>query len=103
MRHDRIDFALVDNHSVLQDDPMLAQRLDAGHIVADKQDRASLPFTDIPHLADGLLLELRIPHGQDLVHDQDFGLQMRRNGETEADRHTGRIPFDRCVDIPFTT
>ena len=101
MRHDRIDFALVDNHSVLQDDPVLAQRLDAGHVVADEQDRAPLPFTDIPHLADGLLLELRIPHGQDLVHHQDFGFQVRRDGEAEPDRHTGRIPLDRGIDIAF--
>ena len=68
-----------------------------------EKHRPSLSPAYILHLADRLLLELRISHGQDLVHDQDFRFQVRCNGETKTDRHTGRIPLDGRIDISFAT
>lgn len=53
------------------------------------------------HLAEALLLELGISHGQDFVDDQNFGFEMGRNGEREADVHAGGIAFHGRVEEAF--
>ena len=53
---------------------------------------------DVPHLAEALLLELRVADRQHLVDDENLGLQMRRNGEGEAHVHAARIALHRRVE-----
>ena len=53
---------------------------------------------DVLHLAQALLLELRIAHGQHLVHDEDFRFQVGGHGEGQAHVHAGGVAFDRGVD-----
>ncbi len=64
-----------------------------------KQHRAALAFGNILHLADGLLLELRVADGQDLVDHQNLGLQVSGDGEAEPHLHAGGVAFDGSVNI----
>lgn len=42
---------------------------------------------DVFHLADGFLLELSIADGEDLIDDEDLGLEEGGDGEAETDSH----------------
>ena len=74
----------------------------ADHIMTHEEDRAPLPARDVLHLADGFLLELGIADGQNLIYNQNLGLQMGCNGKAKANGHTRGIALDRGVDIAFT-
>ena len=54
---------------------------------------------DLAHPAETLLLEGEIPHGKDLVDDEDVGLEVRRDGESQPDVHPARVPLDRLVEV----
>ena len=71
--------ALGDDHSGVQQDRTIAQRLDRLQIVADKQNRAIFLGRDRMHLAEAFFLKLGVADRQHLVDDQDFRLQMRRD------------------------
>ena len=45
-----------------------------------------------------LVLELLVPYGEHLVHDQDLGLQERRHSKREPDIHTAGITLHGGVD-----
>src|SRR6185503_2823056 len=47
------------------------------------------------------LLEFRVAHGQDLVHDEHLGLQVRRDGEGQAYVHPAAVPLHRGVQEPL--
>ena len=81
---------------------MLAQSLDTRHIMTYEKDGSPLSSADILHLPDGFLLELGVAYGEDLVHNQDFRIQMGGYGKTESDRHTGGIALHRRVNITLT-
>ena len=66
--------------------------------MADEKYRTSAAFGYFLHLAQTLLLELRIADGEHLVDDQDFRLQMRRHREGEPHLHAAGIALDRRVD-----
>ena len=51
------------------------------------------------HLADGLFLELGVTYGEDFIYDEDLGVEMRGNCDTEADGHAGRVALYRRIDI----
>ena len=54
----------------------------------------------ILHLAEALLLEGGVADGEDLVHDQDLGLEVGRHGEGEAHEHAARVALHRRVEEP---
>ena len=56
--------------------------------MAHEQNSTALPFTDILHLTDGFLLELGVTHGENLVNDENFRIQMSGNCKTQTDFHT---------------
>src|SRR5688572_4411426 len=66
------------------------------HVVAHEQYRPSLPG-DRSHLVQALLLKLGVPDGQYLVHDQDLGLKVGCDGESQSHVHAARIELDRCI------
>ena len=70
--------------------------------MADEQYRSTFASAHILHLANRFFLEFGVPHGKDLVHDEDLRFQMSGDSKSETDFHTGRITFDRCVNISFT-
>ena len=65
--------------------------------MANKENRAAMAG-DIFHFAQAFFLEFRVAHRQDLVHNQNLGLQMRSDGECEPHIHAGAIPLHRRVD-----
>jgi hypothetical protein len=53
---------------------------------------------DLAHLSEALALEGRVADRENLVHDQDLRLQVRRHGEREPQLHPARVALDRRVD-----
>ena len=80
----------------VQDEPGLAQAGDRTHVVAHEDDGPPL-LRDVPHLAQAFLLKRRVPHGQDLVHQDDLRLEMGGDGEGQAQIHAGGVVLDRRV------
>ena len=62
------------------------EALHGGHIMADKKNGAAA-FGDLAHFAQALFLELGVADGQHLVNDQDFWLEVRRDGKGEPHIH----------------
>ena len=52
----------------------------------------------VVHLAEALLLELRVAHRQHLVDDQDLGLEVRGHRERQPHVHAARVVLHRRVD-----
>ena len=77
-----------------------AQRLDRDQVVTHEQHGAVLP-RHIADLAEAFLLERRIADRQDLVDEQDLGLEMRGNGEGQPKIHPARVALHRRVDESF--
>ena len=52
---------------------------------------------------EALALERLVAHGEDLVEEQDVGIQERSDGEAETDGHSGRVgaygPVDRVLEL----
>jgi hypothetical protein len=76
----------------------LAELGQCAHVVADEQDGAAVAAGDLLHLAEALLLEGEVADGEDLVDDQDVGLQVGGHGEGQADVHPGGIALHRRVE-----
>ena len=66
-----------------------------------EQHRPSLAFADVLHLADGFFLEFGVAYGEDFVDDEDLGVEVGGDGETEADHHAGGVALDGGVDVAF--
>src|SRR5205085_12218094 len=60
--------------AAVEENRSLTEAGDRRHAVGNEQDGASLP-TDVLHLAETLLLKRSVSDGQDLVDDQDLGLE----------------------------
>ena len=80
---------------------MLAETLDAGHVVGDEEDGAAFALGDVFHLADGFLLELGVAYGEDFIDDEDLRFEEGSYGEAEADGHAGGEALDRGLKVSF--
>ena len=80
---------LQDNPPILQDDPMLAERLNCCHVVTDKQDGASFMHY-LSHFAETFFLKRGVTDRQHFVNQEDIGLEVRRYGEREARIHAAQ-------------
>ena len=58
----------------------VAEGRDHRQLMADEQDRPAA-VGDLVHLAQAALLERHVAHGEDLVDEQDLGLEMGRHRE----------------------
>src|ERR1043166_9688748 len=95
-------FAVQVEAAAVQQDTAAAKRFHGGHAMAHKQD-GSARLADFPHSADALLLEFEVTYGQNLVHDQDFRLQVSGNREGEAQVHTAGIALHRRIyELAYT-
>src|SRR5919106_3020005 len=80
----------------------LAQPLHRGRVVGDEHDRAAvlLEREDPP---EALPLERLVADREDLVEEEDVGVEERRDREAEAHRHPGRVrahgPVDRVLEL----
>src|SRR5919106_3487306 len=75
----------------------LAEPLDRGRVVRDEDDGAAvlLEREDPP---EALPLERLVADGEDLVEEEDVGIEESGDGEAEAHGHPGRVRADRPVD-----
>src|SRR5258708_5396339 len=69
-------------------------------LVGDQDDGAA-GASDVAHLAEGFLLEFDVADSEDFVDEEDFRLEMRGDGEGQADVHAGGIVLDGRVDEFF--
>src|SRR5690349_712264 len=65
--------------------------------MTNKQNRSTFFLTHIFHLAQTLLLELRISHSQHFVHYQYLRLKMCRNRKGQAHIHTTAVSLNRGI------
>src|SRR5690349_13273189 len=81
-------------------DTRLAKVLDRGHLMADKQHRASTS-AHLLHFAETFLLESCVSHGQNFIDDEYLRLKMRCHRKGKPDVHAARVTLDRCVQELF--
>src|SRR6266513_2433240 len=65
-------------------------------IVRDEHDRL-LRRAELPDLREALVLEVLVPDGEHLVHQENVRLEMHGDGETEAHVHAARVGLHRRV------
>ena len=66
-------------------------------VVGDEHDRAPLGL-ELFDAAEALGLEQLVADREDLVDEEDVGIEVHRHGEAEAHVHAGRVVLDRLVD-----
>src|SRR3989304_5663126 len=66
--------------------------------VSDSKRRAPLLARHLAHLAEALPLERRVAHGEDFVHDENLGVQVRGDREGEPHVHPAAVALDRRVE-----
>ena len=71
--------------------------------MAHEQHCSAFSAAYILHLADGLLLEFGVTHGEHFVHYQYFGFQVRGDGESEAYSHAAAVAFHGSVQVAFAS
>ena len=69
--------------------------------MAHEQHGPAFAAAHVLHLADGLLLEFGVAHGEHFVHHQYFGLQVCRDGEPEAYGHAAAVALHGGVQVAF--
>src|SRR5919201_1634999 len=89
--------ALRRDRAAFEPDRAVAELVDRLHVVRDEEHRPS-SAAEVLHPAEAALLELGVADGKHLVHEQDLGLEVRRNREREPDVHAARVPLHRRVD-----
>ena len=78
--NDLVGFALLNKLPFLEIERFVAKCLHSGQVMAHKQNRAPAGRI-IAHFAKALFLKFGIAHGQYLIHDHDFGVEVRGDGE----------------------
>ena len=71
----------------------MAEAVERAHVVGYEHDRASA----VAHLVEdvkALLLEGGVADGQDLVDEQNLGVDLDRDGEGEPDVHAGGVVLE---------
>ena len=85
--------------TVLQHHPLGTQTLHGRHVVAHEEHRTPLAPAHVLHLADGLLLKLRIAHGQHLIYHENLGFEVGGNGKAQSHHHAAGVAFHRRVEV----
>ena len=66
--------------------------------VGDEENRLAIR-PEMPHPRHALLREARIAHAQRLIHNQDFGVHVGGNGESQPGAHSAGIRPQGLVDV----
>ena len=93
-----VHVAVEDHLALVQHHAAGAQLADGAHVVAHVQNGGGPPGPHVAHLAQALLLELHVAHGQNLVHDHDLTVQMGGHREGQLHEHAAGIPLHRGID-----
>src|SRR5207248_5304090 len=86
-----LDPALAKQHRAL------AEPLDRGGVVRDVDDRPAA-LLELEDLREALALELLVPDREDLVEEENVGVDVRGDGEAESHVHAGGVGARREVD-----
>ena len=78
---------------MLQPHNPIAHLADLFEAMGYKQHRRSAAH-QLQHPLAALFLKVRVTHGQNLVHDQNFGIHHRGDREGQPGQHTGGIVAD---------
>ena len=96
--HDRIVRRPVElDTAVSQQDGTVAKTLDRRRVVRDEDNRAAA-LLELEDLAEALALKLLVADREDLVQQQDVGVDVRRDREPEAHVHPRRVRAHGQVD-----
>src|SRR4029077_17327287 len=68
--------------------------------MADEDDGAAT-FGDVLHFPEAFFLEFEVTDREDFVNEENFRLEMRGNGESEAHLHSSAEIFQRRIQIPL--
>ena len=94
MADDVVRVTALDDPAALNQDGAGAQFLERSHIVADKEDGAAFAG-DVAHFAEAFFLERGVAYGENFVHEENFGLQVRGDGEGQAHLHAAAVMLER--------
>jgi hypothetical protein len=70
-----------------------------GHKIVGNEEDGSPSLPQFADSVEAFGLERDIACGQDFVKQQNVRIEMRRNGEAQANLHAGRVAFDRHLDV----
>ncbi len=90
------DVAVIEQSAVVDQAHPIADRLYRWCRVRDKDNRSS-GSRKLLHRLHALLLKVLIADREDLVQQQDVGIQIRCNREAEPHLHAGRVVLERHV------
>ena len=94
---DGVDLAGGADLAVVEHDRLVADPPDQVDGVGHEHDRAALGL-ELLHALDALALEALVADGEDLVDEQDLGIDVDGDGEAEAHEHAARVVLDLLVD-----
>src|SRR5262249_18723994 len=78
-------------------DRTVAKPLHRLRVVRDEDDRPTAAF-ELGDLGEALTLVVLVADGEDLVEEQDVGLDVRGNRESESHEHSRRVRAYRQID-----
>ena len=84
-------------HAVVEPGGAVAHLLDRVEAVGDHHDGDALLAQGV-EVVEALALELGVADGDDLVDDEDLGVDVDGDGEAEAHEHAARVDLHRRVD-----
>ena len=92
-----VRFADIDHAAVIEPQDAIADRLHVADGVRNEQDgdTALAEFVDLAHAA---LAKVNVADGQRFIHQQDFRIDIDRDGEGQAHHHAAGVGLDRLVD-----
>ena len=88
---DHLDAPVIEPHD------LIAHLGGQGQRVGHQRDRRP-PVPQLAHEVEALALELLVADGDDLIDDEDRGLDGDRRGEAEAHGHARGVDLDRLID-----
>jgi len=94
---DLLGLALGDDVALLDQHRPVAELGDPVHVMGHEDDRLRAS-RQLQHPGPALLAEDLVAGGEDLVEEEDVGVDGRRDREPETGPHPGRVGLDRRVD-----
>ena len=89
--------AVADDAALVDPEHAVAELRDGLDLVRHEDDRAARRV-DVLHPPEAARLELGVAHAQNLVHEHDLGLEVRRDREGKPDVHAARVALHRRVE-----
>ena len=96
--HHGLGCAFIQHDTLIQQNHPVTVFGHASQIMAYEQDCLSLLFKFFKFVI-AFCLKKDVSHGQRLIHDQDFRVNVNGNRKGKPDKHTAGIHFNRLMDI----